>query len=892
MKVSRVKKISSLMVMLAVLMVMLAGFGTTNVYAALTSTTAYNWHVHNASSPDGTVTRDTEVKHSGNASLHVNLNSGTIYLSNPYANIKFKQNTKYRLEMYIKKVTDNNKTRNLVWDSQKGTAQAGLYGSIMKREDETVNGEATGWTRHYIDITTSDNPVLYFILSGTINYYIDDVTLYEYDSENVLGDENLIEDGTFEATAAISYGTYDDIEGYTVGNTYKGKYVPGYMYAQMNTDMSNVRTGNGSLRLVRGGYANKYPAPTIQLVSTVRPTAGNSYKLTYYVKDDGDTSYKEGTIAENDGTAGIFWELGGKKKNVSNETAFTRTADAEHTGWDKLETTFENVTSKDALKVTFQAHFDGYIDDISLYLLSGGEPTGSNLIEYGTFDYEVPDPNDYEPSNPFIISTLKTGGVNNISWRNPIKETLNKVSMYKLASDNETWQLVSDAYSAVPGTVFEEYDADLSAGTVYTYKLRFDFSDGERREVILSKDPKANGYNDRTAGNTWKITDRASGDGNQYFIPNNAVIDTTEKASGTASLHMFTNKTYNATNRPALSSGVTWTIHYWSRLQQTLTGTDASKYYKLSYKIKVNNATKVQGTSNQAIIGGGSRNTSNAPYSTGSTDGWVEKTLQFSPNGTTAAGPFMWYIGSDDVQDLWIDDIALYELTGKGGEIVGDNLLSDGGFEDYTAAGEITGYSVAGYSKKAYIEWTAPADSRYIRVYEVTENGDMLRAVCEPYEGSVMIENLTNNTNYTFKLQSQNNKGVLSPAVTVSATPTPPAYEIDSDYVIKLNGTQVSDVTAAGTYSVSLDMTNYSRSSFKPALIVALYVDDILKDYAYTDSVIAADGISKTISESVTVSSYDASKKYKICAFFWDGFDTMKSIYHSTSWENSRIDII
>lgn len=898
MKKSRLtKKISSLFVIMAMLVTMFASIGTVSVSAAFDKTTVYNWHIHNASSPDGAVTRDTTTKHSGNASLNISLNSGTFYLSNPCATLSLEKNTKYRIEYYAK-LTKAGTTHNIMCNLY-DTVEYGLFSASATSEEEIIDGTATGWTKYSRDFTTKNNPTMYFIFIGEMNINLDDIKLYKY-TDNVLGTENLIEDGDFEATAAISHGSNDEIEGYTVSHTYAGKYFPNKLYAAVNTDKANVRTGNASLRLVRAGYANKYPSPTIVLSSNFTPTAGNSYKLTYYVKDDGDTTYMDGSVSATTTAAGIAWTMGGVTNNASNSTVFTRTddADAAYPGWDKLEATFSNVTTAAALQVTVMAHFDGYIDDISLYQLdSNGAVTGSNLLEYGSFDLEVPDPTDYEPANPFIISTKKEGGVNNISWRNPNNDKLNKVSLYKLVSG--VWTLVSDTYAVDPGKVHEAYDENLTAGTIYTYKLRFDFSDGVRREVVLSKNPKEQGAINRWAGtydnnSGWRVYESSvdyanSNQGANYYLPNNVTIDTTEKASGKASLHIFTNKSADTTiYRPG--SGINWNSYYSVELRQPMTSTVQGKYYKLTYKVKVNNATKVSALS-KVLIGGGARDESSAPYPN-TTDGkWVEKSLELYKSGdgtTSAVGPFRWYLGAEDVQDLWIDDITLYELDGKGGNVVANatDHMYNGGFEIFDAAEAITGQSASAGNKSVKVSWTAPADSRYIRVYEVTEGGDLLRAVCEPSSAGVTIENLKNNQNYTFKLQSQNNNGVLSDAVTVSASPVAPPYDIESDFALKLDGTAAEAVTGNGTYSVSLDVTNYTVSNFAPALIVALYKDDILVSFDKSDSQLAADEVKKTLTANVTISDYDANAKYEISAFFWNGFDTMNPLLRSISWNN------
>ncbi len=886
MKKSRlIQKLSSIMLVSVMLVTILSTFGMTSSYAAMSQNgDDFNWWIHNNSSTHANWTFSVETIDGSTALKVVNSTaaaSGSMQIMNPYAFANMPVGKKWKVVFDMKEITAADASSTVNFSMNHSSALSNISKTAVEGRDGWYTYSAVSSS----NVNKSNQPGLYFNISAksVCEFYIDNVHLYILGEDGETADTSIdyIEDGDFESGKTYGYGNPYPMRGHTFvvsGWSALGGYGAKYDAATMNIenvlDEGNARTGNGSLRIIRKGARYILAAPTIRL-QTEDTFAAGTYTLSFYVK--GTMSSATQTSATT--SSGLNWWLGNVTQNMGYSANWTVSEDTEHPGWTRYETSITS-TTENVLRFNISDEFDGYLDDVSLKNSEGAE-----MLTNGSFDIILPDPADYEPQNPFIISSLKTGGVNNISWRNPVKETLSKVSMYK--HENGEWSLVSDQYSSEAGKVFEEYDANLNAGTVYTYKLRFDFSDGESREVILSKDPKAVGYTDRKAGNSWGVTDRSADISNQYFLPNNVTIDTTEKANGTASLHMFTNKAYNAANRPA--DVTNWSVAYFSRLQQSLSTTEKGKYYRLSYKIKVNNATKIQVTSAQAIIGAGARNTSDYPYSTGSTDGWTEKSMELYCDGSgAAAGPFQWYIGSDDVQDLWIDDITLYELTGKDGTVVENavNHITDGGFEDYTAAAAITDEKATASNKSVAISWTAPADSRYIRVYEVTEDGDMLRAVCEPSAGGVTIENLINNKNYTFKLQSQNMNGVLSDTVTVSGTPAPPPYEIESDYSLKLGSTPVSAVTGSGAYSVSLDITNYTESSFAPALIAALYKDDILVQYNKSDSVIAADEETKTLTVNLSISDYDAESTYKICAFFWNDFDKMNPLYKSVSWDN------
>lgn len=870
-----IKKLSSVVLTVAMIVTMFAAFGTVGVSAALaTYTDDFNWWVRNNGANVNNWTCAAESV-DGNYALHivnstaVSGSNKSIQITNPYAfaNMPLGKGIKIVFDM---KGFDANDTESKIFLAVNRNSAL----SNLESTKTEVTGRDGWYTYTFSTNSMGKNnlPGMFFSISDAYecDFYIDNVHMYALDENNEpIATVDYIEDGDFESGKKVGYnGTtkyamknQPDILGWNIFGVSGAKYDANAMGAESVLDKSNARSGNGSMRIIRKSTNNQNTSPMLRL-ETSALVPGGTYTLTFYAK----------TSAM--GTTGFMWQFNDNTK-VYND--FTVEDDSEHQGWKKYTASF--TSGQGPLKFIIYDEFDGYIDDMTFT-----DASGNNALANGTFDVDT---SDYEPSNPFIISTLQSGGVNNISWRNPKSGTVTKVSLYKLADGK--WNLISDAYSTDADKVFEEYDSNLDSETVYTYKLRFEFSDSESREIVLSKKPVRVGYEDRKAGNSWGITDRATDTKNQYFLPNNVIIDATEKASGTASLHMFTNKSYDTANRPDVS-GDNWTASYFSRLQQAMTTTEKGKYYRLSYKIKVNNATNVSSSTKRVIIGGGASDGSSFPYSAGSTNGWEEKTIDLPVrDGSGAApGPFQWYLGSDDVQDLWIDDITLYELTGQNGDVVENpiNHITDGGFENYTAAAAITGEKATGGNKSAAIEWTAPADSRYIRVYETTDDGDVLRAVCEPSSGGVTIENLSNDTEYTFKLQSQNKNGVLSDKVTVSATPTPPNYEIESDFGFKLGGTAATAISGNGTYSVSLDVTNYRESNFAPALIVALYKDDILIECNKSDDALPSDGTTKTLNASVSVSDYNADSEYEISAFFWNGFDTMKPLLRSLSWKN------
>lgn len=108
------------------------------------------------------------------------------------------------------------------------------------------------------------------------------------------------------------------------------------------------------------------------------------------------------------------------------------------------------------------------------------------LIALSVFSVSVSaaDLADYEPQR--VITTAVQGGADglNVSWVNPVAE-LTAVKIYKVSNDIETE--VTDANLTVTPNVIAEYtDKAIEADMYATYKLRFEFTDGNVREVYTS----------------------------------------------------------------------------------------------------------------------------------------------------------------------------------------------------------------------------------------------------------------------------------------------------------------------------------------------------------------------------------------------------------------------
>ena len=599
------------------------------------------------------------------------------YVNNKAPEVTFTAGTTYTLGVWVKG-----------WDKKaKGSIWLGLDATNNNfRAEINKTGETEdGWTLLYRDFTpsTSKTAAVYLVLdkicgaadaAGPSTALFDNAFIKVKDT-----DVNLMADSSFEgyrtqsakvgdgkASLRISgWKEYQEVAtnaeaGFYVmpvsgeGIVYSGNKAA-YVYRKTNVTQLN---GNAYIRNDAGGYI---PA--------------GEYKITFYVK---------GTCTENQNFIGI--------RNYT-ERFINHTKTYVGNGWYRYERTFTTTEDKDYLEYYLSGYAlneSYYIDGLSLVNTATGEEYATN----GGFE-ECYLYGEYEPQRFVVYSASNTNtGKATVAWKNPTKTDITAIS---LTVDGDEISFEPDLNSGSSNEVVLEdienkgtYNCVLNitaGGKTYTYsKVLYQYD----------KDKYYNCAGNRTLESGWSFI-RQEKEG--FYCDAVLDIDNEIKASGNSSIRI-------TCARPAKESSV------YAALVTKNASLAKNKAYRLSYKIRYIGASGVRVV---PIIAGKWDNDNAQSFS--GREKWKEYDYEIDVQDAFAEDDetykfqvmFLFENGTDAV---WLDDVALYEY--EDGETIGENLISNGGFE---FADE---FAVIGYE------------------YNLTMDGEILDAVSNLEEGEIL----------------------------------------------------------------------------------------------------------------------------------------------------------
>ncbi|MBO5059934.1 MAG: hypothetical protein J6C82_03370 [Clostridia bacterium] len=340
---------------------------------------------------------------------------------------------------------------------------------------------------------------------------------------------------------------------------------------------------------------------------------------------------------------------------------------------------------------------------------------------------------DYYPYAPTANSYLAAGGAVALTWRNPVAE-ISDVVLYSVAEDG-TKTAVDSELSTTSDTGVTKIIEGLDASAIHHYKVEFTFADGhDETSLMLSTDAAAYTANTSTGvqlgGSSWArkwsvlVPD-------QHKASDISIV-TDEKYAGTASLHISNNWE---------ESGSMLIFYRGS----SMGGADTFKgYYKANkYKPGTVLGQFPEVYSNGSITGA---------YNETTTDGWQSFSYSITENSGTDHYTKLW-IGKYPAKDLWIDNLSI--LSGTTEYIQGAKWIGD--FETYTAASTAAATAVLS-GATANVEITAPESSQNIYIYETVDGTDVIRAVLDPSQTEVELENIGE----SIKIASKDTKYVMS----------------------------------------------------------------------------------------------------------------------------------
>lgn len=491
----------------------------------------------------------------------------------------------------------------------------------------------------------------------------------------------------------------------------------------------------------------------------------------------------------------------------------------------------------------------------------------------------------YEPANVMITgwrdqSPQKHKGYK-VSWTNPTAE-ISSVKLYEIQADGietektpsrifepkqmQSYPQSNTATITTSGAVVfcDVQGLDAESGSA-TYRLVFDFADGQKRDIIYSgKWRKGSGYSfvsqegkeisvypyveggemkpDGTVGSNYSMTGA------------NGIKISAEKHTDKAQLSMKLTSNQSA--------------YDCSDYIYVNTGSEVKKDSTYNFEMDVN-------TIQPCAIYLDKNNRIELPNTNGE---WKKI------NGT--------YKALADQKDIVLSTgIAMRETYIDNIHVYNDNKSIDAtySFSDITQAlpDKVTGVTAEQNGKNSAIVSWETAGTEFVNVYEdIDENLTddvhtwMLRARVPSSQNSVTLNNLETDKTHNFMVTTESNyltyEGLESAGVTCSATLVMPDYEIN-DVKLLAEGAEVQKLMPGGKYTAQANVTNAKiDEGLKTQIIVAVYADGVLENCVVSDAKTIAKGTSETITvPNVSISNKADAEKYTVKIMVWKGLESV-----------------
>ena len=441
----------------------------------------------------------------------------------------------------------------------------------------------------------------------------------------------------------------------------------------------------------------------------------------------------------------------------------------------------------------------------------------------------------YEPTKVIVAGGSTTVCM---SWKNPVADTITKVSLY----ENNTGELISDSFSTAGGAVCSQKITVADWGKKYC-RLVVEFSDHEAVSILL-EGYAYNWQDSNSAHKTdapfdgWALEYSASGD---RAIPFEVTADKSFDNGNGHSLHISSNNS-DASAVVKIRSSV--------KLEA---GKYTVKYRKRWSDIKTEGAIKLMlgsegdGNCHKTISYAGDAGENNSV----SYDAEVTKAY---------AGGIFFEIGKGVMGDFWIDDLEIYKKD-ESGNITGGNLIPSGSFDRLKSAApnNLENLSVKPGNGDCTASYDKPA-ADHINIYEKNSDGSLsLRAIIRDERTTVVLPELKNGKKYTFVFKTVNQYKMESEGTEVTVEPTPFAYYIGDKRIYKLT---------PGNITVKITARNSAEDKKSAALMFALYENGALKQIARDVQPVDGSGYREMF---VTLNVPESGENsYSVKAFLWE----------------------
>ena len=593
--------------------------------------------------------------HSGNSALRLKRESeshtwGNVTVMNEFDASDFEENGTYMAEFWIKG-TYNTGAQNMRIGLQGGETYT-TFQSCSKVDYEN------GWTKYQgqIDYNSNDSQDIknchkaYVLVGQVCDLAIDDIKIYNTSKPNV----NLFTNGDFErgyfltspANEFKSKGWLVNASDVAVAN---GFGTTSYIEATDKEKYSGKYSMN--VHYIVDGYINDC---NVLLSKAIGQQPAGTYKIEFAAKG----VFEEGgcliTVLNSDNWGDRVWlsDSNWTKTDLGN-------------GWTKYTIEQNRTIAPNTLQFCFtRAAYDLYIDDISVVNVDN---PNVNLLNNGGFEDTK---NTTQITDIMVYPTVAENSAN-VVWTNPASD----VSSIKVYFNDEDMNVNASLESEAHNEIFVsglENNKDYNVKIVATI---------DNKEYITEIPYTAKNYGAQYAyAKNWLATrsDSTSGYANTIFS-----LDSTDKQSGNYSAKIESLMT-NAKDNVYVT------------LAQNVNGLSTATLYKVKLKAKTTDDSSHLYLIYESEFPGENN-----------TKTHIFKSVELTKDADLADGWKSYSAPLDDVYDymndertysvvlrpainklngsMWIDDVELYATDDTTGNVIGNNLVKNSGFDVFEA---------------------------------------------------------------------------------------------------------------------------------------------------------------------------------------------------------------
>lgn len=508
-----------------------------------------------------------------------------------------------------------------------------------------------------------------------------------------------------------------------------------------------------------------------------------------------------------------------------------------------------------------------FIDDVSLV----NNADGTDYIADGGFENfaeaDVPEA-PYDRSGYAVRqlrATTKNANALVISWINPAVTELSEIKIYDISGGKN--ELIAENISTAPGkSVFYEV-SELATGQTYQYKVIFSFGSKGSDTYFVYGTPSTSTSSKKGSWNLGTVQN-----GTAAFCPAGLSIDTSEAKEGSASLKFETN--IDGESVPALKSNI--------YAVATQSADMMNGKYQISFWMKQKNMlAKPRATMNFKLFDG------NQLFLNTPGEDWTyyEFLYDYDANGENT----LTFTYDRICDGLWIDDVQVRKYNTETGTPEGDNLISDGSFENLVSetAGVVTGITaVPGVGSVTVSDYNVTGSYSRTDIYQKVFDNFEYRGSIAADVSSFGITGLKKDEDVTFRLVPVNVDGISGTSGDVTVRTVLPEYEVGDAVLYDSLNRKVNTISDIGTYTVKISLKNNLIAGGLPYDgMAALYKDGALIKVFSKNGSVRKTGKNANAAELTIPVEIQESGNYTLEFYLIDSRASLKHYCRAYTWK-------